>query len=67
MALWGLLWFTILLDIPLIHIHGDSKVIIDHIMGSIKITNHLVLGWLTRIELLWMELNNSTIRHVDRE
>lgn len=36
-------------------------------MGSAKITNPLVLGWLAQIELSWMELNNSTIRHIDRE
>lgn len=56
MALWGLLWFTTFLDVPLIHINGDLKVIIDHIMGSAKITNPLVLGWLARIELLGIEL-----------
>jgi len=33
MALWGLLWFSYFLDIPSIHIHGDSKIIIDQLMA----------------------------------
>jgi len=67
MALWGLLCFTNFLGIPAIHIYGDSKIIIDQIMGRANINNPLLLGWLGRIGLLWNQLNNSTIMHIGRE
>jgi len=49
MSLWGLIWFTHFLNIPDIHIFGDSKIIIDHVNGCEKINQRL---------LLWMAMEN---------
>ena len=52
MALWGLLWFSSFLNFPTIHIYGDSRTIIEHVKGSIKINQPMLLGWLSQIENL---------------
>lgn len=67
MALWGLLWFTNFLNIPDIHIYGDSKIIINKVKGSANTNNPSLFGWLGRIGLLWNQLNNSTIIRIGRE
>lgn len=67
MALWGLLWFTKYLNIPKIHIFGDSKIIIDYVMGYAKIYQPSLHGWLYQIEQLWASFKDSTIEHIGRD
>lgn len=40
MALWELLWSTNFLNIPTIHIYGDSKIIIDFVGSMQQYPNH---------------------------
>jgi len=42
MALSGLLHFNTFLNIPSLQIYGDSKLIIDHVIGKLSIKNHLL-------------------------
>lgn len=53
MVLHGLLIFCTILDIGPIHIYGDSKVIIEHVIGKHFIKNESLTGWMTRIAALW--------------
>lgn len=65
-AIWGLLWFSNFLNIPFLHVHGDSKIIIDHVLGKVSIRTPFLQGWMKRIEILWKLLNNFTIQHIGR-
>jgi len=67
MALWGLLWFTYFLNIPDIHIFGDSKIIADHVNGYADINQPMVLGLLRRIDNQRTQLRNPSIKHIGRE
>lgn len=49
MALWGMLWFAHYLDIPTLHIYGDSQTIINHVLGIPSIQQGHLMGWLRNI------------------
>lgn len=53
MALHGLLILCSFMDIGPINVYGDSKIIIDHVNGKLKISNDNLSGWLNRIASLW--------------
>jgi len=66
MALLGLLFFVSFLNILFLSIYGDSKIIIDHVLGKYSIKNQILLGWMERIEFFWKSQNNFSIQHVDK-
>ena len=66
MALLSLLCFNKFLNILVLHIYGDSKIIIDHVLGKISINNHFLIGWMKKIEIFWQAQNGFSIQHVDR-
>jgi len=66
MALYGLLMFSIFLNIESLQIYGDSKIIIDHINAKLSIKNHYMSGWMNGIESLWKRRKYYTINHVNR-
>jgi len=53
LAVWGILWLTSFLNIPDIHIYGDSNIIMYHVNGKAHIKQSTLLGWLREIENLW--------------
>lgn len=44
LTLWGLLWFNSVLGNLILHIYGDSKIIIDQVMGRASINNPMLQG-----------------------
>lgn len=67
MALWGMLWLIKFLNIPEIHIYGDTKIILDHVKGKAQIKQPTLLSWLRRIQGLWTQLGRPSINHTGRE
>lgn len=65
-ALWGLLWITKFLDIPQIQIYGDSRCMVDHILGKNNIQQNSLQGWLKCIQSLCSTLKQSLIQHISR-
>lgn len=65
MALHGLLIFCTFLEIDSIHIYGDSKVIIEHVIGKLSIKNDSLMGWMNRIAALWKP-SRFPISHIKR-
>lgn len=63
-ALWGLLWFNSFLGNPILHIYGDSKIIIDHVLQKAFINNTRLQGWIERIEHMWNLQDRDTIQHI---
>lgn len=49
MVLWGLVWFNNFLNILFLHVYGDSKIIIDRVLGKASINTASLQGWLKRI------------------
>lgn len=66
MALAGLLQFSSFLNIQIFQIYGDSKIIIEQVLGKLSIKNPLLAGWMNRIKVLWNSKKDYSINHVDR-
>lgn len=66
MVLWGLLWFTNFLNIPILHVYGDTKIIIEHVLGKTSINNLSLLGWMKRIEVFWQLQDGYSIQYIGR-
>jgi len=66
MALAALLSFCIFFDIHLVSIYGDSKLVIDHVLGKCRITYPHLLGWMNIIMFLWDKVDGCSIQHIYR-
>jgi len=66
MALWGLLWFNNFLNILVLHVYGDSKIIIDNVLENSSINNPFLLGWMKRIKIYWQLQNGYSIEHIGK-
>lgn len=66
MALAGLIAFSDFLGIKNLHIFGDSKVTIDHVLSKNRIRNIHLSAWLNRIEDWWHNRRDYTISHIAR-
>lgn len=64
MALAGLLTFCIFFDIHHVSIYGDSKILVDHIMGKRCISRPHLAGWMDRIMYLWGKVKGCSIQHI---
>jgi len=49
-----------------LHIYGDSKIIIDNVIGKFSIKNQLLTGWMNIIDFFLKGKNDYSIQHVDR-
>lgn len=49
MALAGLLSFCLFLNLQSVSIFGDSRVLVDYVLGKNKILKPQLVGWLDRI------------------
>ena len=67
MAIWGAFLIANHLDLPQISFYGDSKLVVDGIMGKITLSNPGIQGWLKRAKILWTILNHPPIKHIYRE
>lgn len=66
MELWGMLWFAHYLDIPTLHIYGDSQTIINHVLGIPSIQQGHLMGWLRNIGHLMGTFRETSIQHIRR-
>ena len=57
MAIWGALMAIINLKLPHLTFYGDSKMVVDGIMGNNQLSNPGLQGWLKRAKKLWTRLN----------
>lgn len=67
MAIWGALMAAINLKISNVNFYGDSKIVVDSIMGNIQLSNPGLQGWFQREKYLWVRLNRPPINHIFRE
>jgi len=67
MTLWGLLWFSKSLNIPILHIFGDSNILIDYVLGWTHIYQPTLQGWLFQVQQLWISYKGPSIEHIGRE
>lgn len=65
-SLAGLLSFCICFDIHSMSIYGDSKIMVDHVIGKCCISYPHLTGWMDRIMYLWGELQGCSIQHIYR-
>lgn len=66
MALAGLLYFCLFLNLQHVSIYGDSKVMVDCTSGKIHISASHLNGWMGRIRYYWDSMDGSTIHHIRR-
>lgn len=66
MALARLLTFCIFFDIHLVSIYGDSKIMVDHVLGKCRISCPHLTGWMDRVMFLWGKVNGCSIQHIYR-
>lgn len=66
MALTGLLSFCFFFNIQSVSIFGDSKVMVDFVLGKIHISNPHLAGWMNRIVFLWERMEGCSIQHIYR-
>lgn len=66
MALARLLTFCIFFDIHLVSIYGDSKIVVDHVLGKGRIGCPHLTGWMDRVMFLWGKVNGCSIQHIYR-
>ena len=66
MALPGLLYFYFFFNIQSVSIFGDSKVMVDFVLGKIHISNPQLAGWMNRIVFLWERMVGCSIQHINR-
>lgn len=66
MALASLLAFCIFFDIQFVTIFGDSKIMVDHVLGKCHIRSPHFAGWMDRIMYLWGIVKGCTIQHIYR-
>ena len=64
MALTGLLSFCIFFNIQGVSIFGDSKVMVNFVMGKIHFRNPHLAGWMHRIVFLWERMEGCSIQHI---
>jgi len=66
MALAGLLSFCLFLNLQDVSIFGDSKVMVDYVLGKNNILKPQLVGWLDRIRFLWNRTKGGSIHHINR-
>lgn len=66
MALAGLLTFCIFCDIHFVSIYGDSKIMVDYVMGKCRINCPHLAGWMDIIMYLWGKVKGCSIQHIYR-
>lgn len=66
MALAGLIVFSDFLGIKNLHIYGDSKVTIEHVLSKSRIRNIHLSGWLNWITDWWRTRTDYYISHIPR-
>lgn len=67
MALWGLLQFAAEKQLDITKIYGDSKVIIDGMLGHTSFGPPLQVGWTNKVRHLLASLTSFSISHILRE
>lgn len=63
-ALAGLLAFSIFCDIQAISIFGDSKSVVDHVLGSCLIKSPHLAGSMDQIMYFWGLIKDKSIQHI---
>ena len=66
-ALWGGLLAVVNLKLLNLSIYGDSKLVVDCIVGHINLNLLDLQGWIQRTISLWQKLNQPPIIHIYRE
>lgn len=66
MALAGLLHFCLFLNIQDVSIFGDSKVMVDGVLGKNIFMKPQLIGWIDRIKYLWNRSKGASIHHIKR-
>lgn len=67
MALWCGLLASHNMGLNDVSIFGDSKIIIDAMVGKAVLSTARVQGWLLRAQQLWSKMNKPAITHIFRE
>lgn len=67
MALAGLLYFCLFLNLQGVSIYGDSKIMVEHVKGKNSISSPHLFGWLNRINFYWNLLKEGSIQHIYRD
>lgn len=65
-TLAGLLNFCFFLNIQAVSIFGDSKVMVDFVLGKDNIYKSHLLGWMDKINFFWRRMEGSSIHHICR-
>ena len=64
---WALLWFVRRKYVLNIQIIGDSKVVIDWVIGSSSLDSMVLDHWISRVKSLIYEFSSIYFRHIYRE
>lgn len=67
LALWGLLWFPKKKLLDCMQIYGDSKSLIEGILGHTNFPPPNLCCWLDRIKTLKLSFQVITFQHIFRE
>ena len=67
LALWGLLHFALHKNYQTLHVHEDSKVIIEWVKGIYYIRFVELEHWLIRTKFLIKQFNSLSFQHIYRE
>ena len=67
LSLWALLYFTKEIELPMLHIYGDSSVIINWEKGISTLTTLDIEAWCENIKKLSTLFSSIDYQHVYRE
>ena len=67
MALVGLIHFCLFINLQDVSIFGDSKVMVDGVIGKSIIRKPQLYGWIDRIKFLWNKSKGVSIHHIKRD
>ena len=55
------------LEIPCIHVYGDSRIIIDGISGKSNLQGQHLKGWIDRTQYILSKFQDFMMNHIYRE